>query len=77
LHRVYNKSGAARISVPHFASPNGAAVIECLPTCTGPGNPARHAPIRADEFVAKMLAEAYRTGLPALGEKTAERLRGA
>jgi hypothetical protein len=24
-----------------------------------------------------MLAEAYRTGLPALGAKTAERLRGA
>jgi isopenicillin N synthase-like dioxygenase len=77
LHRVYNKGAAARISVPHFASPNGATVIECLPTCTGPGNPPRYAPIRAEDFVATMLAEAYRTGLPALGAKTAERLRGA
>ena len=76
LHRVYNKSGAARISVPHFASPNGAALIECLPTCTGPGNPPRYQPMRAEDFVKAMLAEAYRTGLPALGAKTAERLRG-
>lgn len=76
LHRVYNKSAAARISVPHFASPNGAALIECIPTCTGPGNPPRYAPIRAEDFVKNMLAEAYRTGLPALGAKTAERLRG-
>jgi isopenicillin N synthase-like dioxygenase len=77
LHRVYNKGAAARISVPHFASPNGATVIACLETCTGPGNPPRYAPIRADAFVATMLAEAYRTGLPALGTKTAERLGGA
>lgn len=76
LHRVYNKSAAARISVPHFASPNGAAMIACIPTCTGPGNPPRYQPIRAEDFVKTMLAEAYRTGLPALGAKTAERLRG-
>jgi isopenicillin N synthase-like dioxygenase len=77
LHRVYNKGEAARISVPHFASPNGAALIECIPTCTGPGNPPRHAPIRAEDFVKASLAEAYRTGLPAIGAKTAQRLRGA
>ncbi|HWE73131.1 MAG TPA: 2-oxoglutarate and iron-dependent oxygenase domain-containing protein [Stellaceae bacterium] len=77
LHRVHNQGTAARISVPHFASPNGAAMIECLPSCTGPGNPPRYAPIRAEDFVAKLLAEAYRTGLPALGAKTAERLKGA
>ena len=77
LHRVLNKSAAARISVPHFASPNGAAMIECLPSCTGPGNPPRYAPIRADDFVKGLLAEAYRTGKPALGAKTVERLRGS
>jgi isopenicillin N synthase-like dioxygenase len=74
LHRVYNKGEAARISVPHFASPNGAALIECIPTCTSPGNPPRYQPIRAEDFVKASLAEAYRTGLPALGAKTAARL---
>jgi isopenicillin N synthase-like dioxygenase len=77
LHRVLNKGSAARISVPHFASPNGAALIECIPTCTGPGNPPRYPPIRAEDFVKASLAEAYRTGKPALGAKTVERLRGA
>jgi isopenicillin N synthase-like dioxygenase len=77
LHRVYNKGAAARISVPHFASPNGATMIQCLPTCTGPGNPPRYAPIRAEDCVTAKLAEAYRTGLPALGAKTVARLRGA
>ena len=77
LHRVLNKGSAARISVPHFASPNGAAVIECISTCTGPGNPPRYPPIRAEDFVKASLAEAYRTGKPALAAKTVERLRGA
>ena len=40
-------------------------------------HPPRYKPIRAEDFVAAMLAEAYRTGLPALGAKTAERLRDA
>lgn len=77
LHRVFNKNRAARISVPHFASPNGAARIECIPTCTGPGNPPRYPPGRAEDFVKASLEKAYRTGLPAIGAKTAERLRGS
>ncbi len=48
-------------------------LIECLPICTGPGNPSGYAPIRTEDFVAALLAEAYRTGLPTLGAKTAER----
>ena len=75
LHRVFNTSDEARISVPLFASPNGAAMIECLPTCTGPTNPPRYAPVNAEEYVRIMLDQAYQTGLPALGAKTAARLR--
>lgn len=74
LHRVLNLSPDARISVPLFASPNGATVISCLETCTGPGNPPKYKPIEAEAYVSKMLDEAYRTGLPALGAKTASRL---
>jgi isopenicillin N synthase-like dioxygenase len=76
LHRVFNTSAEARLSVPLFASPNGATEIRCLETCTGPGNPPRHAPVNAEEYVRKMLDQAYQTGLPALGAKTAARLRG-
>jgi len=75
LHRVFNTSLAARISVPTFASPNGATIVRCLETCAGPGNPPRYKPVQAEEYVKTMLDEAYRTGLPALAGKTAERLR--
>ncbi len=76
LHRVLNAGAAARISVPLFASPNGATLVRCLETCEGPGNPPRYPPLRADDYVKTMLDEAYRTGLPALAARTAERLRG-
>jgi isopenicillin N synthase-like dioxygenase len=76
LHRVFNATSAARISVPLFASPNGATLVQCLETCTGPGNPPRYPPMNAEEYVKRMLDQAYQTGLPALGAKTAERLRG-
>jgi isopenicillin N synthase-like dioxygenase len=75
LHRVVNSSPNARISVPLFASPNGATIVQCLETCAGPGNPPRYQPVQADEYVKTMLDEAYRTGLPVLGAKTAARLR--
>jgi isopenicillin N synthase-like dioxygenase len=75
LHRVFNRSPEGRISVPLFASPNGATLIQCLETCTGPGNPPRYPPMNADEYVTRMLDQAYQTGLPALGAKTAARLR--
>jgi isopenicillin N synthase-like dioxygenase len=77
LHRVFNTSPEARISVPLFASPNGTTMVRCLETCTGPGNPPRYQPVQAEEYVTVMLDQAYRTGLPALGEKTAERLRAS
>jgi isopenicillin N synthase-like dioxygenase len=75
LHRAFNAGAAARVSVPLFASPNGDTVISCLETCAGPGNPPRYEPVRAEDYARKMLDQAYATGLPALGAKTAERLR--
>jgi len=75
LHRVFNTAPAARISVPLFASPNGATIIKCLETCAGPGNPPRYQPVSAEDYVSVMLDRAYQTGLPALSAKTEERLR--
>ncbi|HKA41647.1 MAG TPA: 2-oxoglutarate and iron-dependent oxygenase domain-containing protein [Burkholderiales bacterium] len=43
-HGVLNDSGADRYSIAFFYSPNVASVIECLPSCKGPGDPPRYPP---------------------------------
>ena len=54
LHRVVNpprdaKLGTGRISLVFFHQPNYDALIECLSSCQGPGNPAKHPPITSGE----------------------------
>lgn len=49
LHRVVNPPAEAvsssRLSIAYFVAPNYDAVIECLPTCAGPGRPAKYPPV--------------------------------
>ena len=51
LHRVVVPTGdggrTARQSIAFFHNANWDAVIECLPTCSGPGNPPRYPPVTA------------------------------
>lgn len=54
LHRVVNPPrdralGSRRQSIVFFHQPNYDAVIECLPSCYGPGNPPRYAPVTSGE----------------------------
>lgn len=53
LHRVGNPPRSAtlydRLSLVFFQQPNYDALIECLPGCAGPGNPARYAPVTSGE----------------------------
>lgn len=55
LHRVANPPrGAARasgrLSIAFFQQPNYDAMIECIPSCIGPGNPARYPPVRSGDY---------------------------
>jgi len=49
-HRVINLSGAERYVFPVFISPDLEAPIECLPSCQGPGNPAKYPPTTCEEI---------------------------
>lgn len=59
LHRVANPpeealGGNRRLSVVFFHHPNYDTVVECLPTCTGPGDPPKYGPVTvADYYVLK------------------------
>ena len=74
LHRAsnYNVSGRARISLPLFVIPEPKTMVACLPTCEGPGNPAKYEPVEAGPYVRMLLEQSYRTGRPGVMQKTAQ-----
>jgi len=39
-----------RLSVGFFCGPNYDAMVECLPGCSGPGNPAKYEPVSAHDY---------------------------
>ena len=44
-HRALPPVGRPRYAIPYFMGPHLDTEIACLPTCDGPGNPAKHPPI--------------------------------
>lgn len=50
-HKVTNQSGGERYAIPFFFDATIDHVMECLPTCTGPGNPPKYPPTTYMQFV--------------------------
>ena len=50
-HRALPPVGRHRYAIPFFLGPHIDTVIECLPTCQGPGNPPRFAPITYEAYL--------------------------
>ncbi len=58
-HRVVNASGRKRYSIPMFYDPDFDTVVECLPNCSGPGNPPKYPRTVAGEYITAKYDEAY------------------
>ncbi len=58
-HRAFNKAAAARYAIPFFFHPNEETVIECLPSCTGAGNPPRFPTQSVGEYMAWFRGQNY------------------
>ncbi len=54
-HRVINRSGRARFSCPFFFDMDLRSVVEPLPSCVGPQNPARFPPLVYGDFLRQQL----------------------
>lgn len=50
-HRVISPRSRHRYSIPFFVNPNFHTEISCLPSCTGPGHPARYPPVTAGDYL--------------------------
>lgn len=58
-HRVVNRSGGDRYSLPYFFDPGVDTMIECLPTCTDAANPPQYSPVRYGDYLLERLNKNY------------------
>lgn len=63
-HRVTNRTGRERYSVPFFFDPHVDTVIAPLPSCTSPGDPARFEPLVFGDFLRGELEASYQNHQP-------------
>jgi len=54
-HRVINRNDRSRYAIPFFLGPNHDVMVEPVPTCTGPGNPAKYEPTTYGDFTERLL----------------------
>jgi len=59
IHRVINKTGRARYSIPFFLGVNYDTVIDALPGCVTAARPRKYEPVIAGDYVQQRLDATY------------------
>ncbi|KAF8158476.1 hypothetical protein B0H34DRAFT_709043 [Crassisporium funariophilum] len=59
LHRVINRSGLERYSIPLFFGTDYDVLLEPIPTCVTPGSPSKYNVVTAGEYVKSRLEATY------------------
>jgi isopenicillin N synthase-like dioxygenase len=62
LHRVVNRAGKERYSIPTFFNLDYDTPVACLPTCQSADNPPRHAPVVSGEYLVGRSRAVKKTG---------------
>jgi isopenicillin N synthase-like dioxygenase len=58
-HRALPPTGTHRYAIPFFLAPHLDTRVECLPSCTGPGNPPKWEPISYEDWITWWTNENY------------------
>lgn len=64
-HRVVNRTGRERFSIPTFFNLEYHAPVACLPSCQSADNPPRYAPTKAGDYLVKRFSEVQKYKTPA------------
>ena len=59
LHRVINKSGTERYSIPFFFSGHPDHEVRCIPTCLAEGDVPKYPPITVEAHIREMYQKTY------------------
>ncbi len=59
IHRVINRSGRERYSVPFFFAGNPDHLVECIPSCLSPGDTPKYRPVTVDTHMRQRYAGSY------------------
>lgn len=68
-HRVINRSGGDRYSLPYFFDPAMDARIECLPSCTDAAHPPQYEPVLYGDYLLDRLNRNYDYRRPPAGSE--------